>query len=200
MFSLNEAHLSVETINNLLHLFDQDLILRKFDFSFIQDQEEAFTESCQDVSSPDKIRGLYLITRLLRKLWNNRVTIRDAEMNPIGYGLFPYVTAINHHCQPNAALVFQGNRLILTSLRAIEASEEIRIRYLDSYRIPRIKAKLLKAKFDFECECSICNVALRDSILLLLERFGVAGSESLPVHSLLSNDQWEFAMQGNLLP
>lgn len=101
-----------------------------------------------------------MITRLLRKVINNRVLIRDAEMNPIGYGLYPYITAINHHCQPNAALVFQGKQLILTSLRAIEASEEIRIRYLDSYRIPRIKAKLLQTQFDFECECSMCRVAL----------------------------------------
>lgn len=105
------------------------------------------------------IHGFYLLTRLLRKLLNNRVTIRDTEMNPIGVGLYPYITAINHHCQPNAALVFQGNRLILTSLRRIEASEEIRIRYLDSYRIPRIKSKLLETQFDFECECSMCCVA-----------------------------------------
>lgn len=110
------------------------------------------------------IRGLYLLTRLLRKLLNNRVTIRDAEMNPIGYGLYPYITAINHHCEPNAALVFQGNQLILTSLRPIEASEEIRIRYLDSYRIPRIKAKLLETQFDFECECSMCCVELWNSV------------------------------------
>lgn len=144
-------------MNKILQVFDADLSRRQVSADFIANQQITFYQACNGFSLVQS-RAFFILTRLLRKLYNNRVTIRTHQMDPCGFGVYPVVSCINHHCRPNAAFVFNGNRLLLTSIRRIKSSEEITVRYMDSYRVPRIKEMLIQKRFGFDCHCSFCYV------------------------------------------
>ncbi len=55
-----------------------------------------------------EIKHCYLFACLLRlaRLACNGLTISDAELRPVGVGVFPVVAALNHSCDPNCVAIF----------------------------------------------------------------------------------------------
>jgi len=71
----------------------------------------------------------------------------------VGYSFDLTVAMINHSCDPNAFLYFEGNEARVRSLRKIPAGEEILISYVDpSMSVFRRREKLRDEHF-FECGC-----------------------------------------------
>jgi hypothetical protein len=71
------------------------------------------------------------IARLICALACNVHTIVDVEQHPIGIGCFPRAAMFNHSCRPNCVQSFNGRRLVLRSLRKINAGEELTISYTE---------------------------------------------------------------------
>ncbi|EFB22882.1 hypothetical protein PANDA_013199 [Ailuropoda melanoleuca] len=77
-----------------------------------------------------------LSQRVLPSLWEsktgccssqvicNAFTICNAEMQEVGVGLYPSMSLLNHSCDPNCSIVFNGPHLLLRAVRDIEAGEE----------------------------------------------------------------------------
>ena len=78
-----------------------------------------------------------------------------------GAGLFPLTCLMNHGCEPNAEVRFEGGgagigptaRVVAT--RDVRAGEELRHAYVDVERSAQLRAADLAA-FGFKCDCARC--------------------------------------------
>ncbi|XP_014383730.1 PREDICTED: histone-lysine N-methyltransferase SMYD3 [Myotis brandtii] len=77
----------------------------------------------QDVS---QLPPSFDIFEAFAKLICNSFTICNAEMQEVGVGLYPSMSLLNHSCDPNCSIVFNGPHLLLRAVRDIQAGEEVR--------------------------------------------------------------------------
>ncbi|KAK3290508.1 uncharacterized protein B0H64DRAFT_332077 [Chaetomium fimeti] len=85
----------------------------------------------------------------------------------VGYA-FDVVTAmINHSCDPNAFVHFEGNEIRVRSLRPIAAGEEITICYIDPTLRLTARKDFLKGNHFFDCSCTRCEGELKEQSSLL---------------------------------
>uniref|UniRef100_A0A0D9VXZ2 SET domain-containing protein n=1 Tax=Leersia perrieri TaxID=77586 RepID=A0A0D9VXZ2_9ORYZ len=65
------------------------------------------------------------ITHTFSKFACNAHTICDPELKPLGTGLYPVLSIINHRCcAPNAVLIFEGRTAYVRALQPISKNEE----------------------------------------------------------------------------
>jgi hypothetical protein len=87
----------------------------------------------------------------------NSLTLTTSAFESLGICLDPLVASINHSCDPNAVVTFDGPRLCLRSIRAIEKDREIHISYIDcSYPTARRQSEL-QDRYFFACSCTKCQ-------------------------------------------
>jgi hypothetical protein len=73
----------------------------------------------------------------------------------------PLASRINHSCQPNAIIIYDGPKMEVKALETFQAGDEILISYIDELVPFAMRQAELKQKFHFTCACSRC--ALRQS-------------------------------------
>ncbi|XP_059268549.1 histone-lysine N-methyltransferase SMYD3 isoform X2 [Mustela nigripes] len=96
----------------------------------------------------------------------NAFTICNAEMQEVGVGLYPSMSLLNHSCDPNCSIVFNGPHLLLRAVRDIEAGEELTICYLDMLMTSEERRKQLRDQYCFECDCFRCQTQDKDADML----------------------------------
>ncbi|XP_005489779.1 histone-lysine N-methyltransferase SMYD3 isoform X3 [Zonotrichia albicollis] len=62
--------------------------------------------------------------QIFTKVTCNSFTISNGEMQDVGVGLYPSMSLLNHSCDPNCVIVFEGYQLLLHSVREIQIGEE----------------------------------------------------------------------------
>ncbi|OBS72341.1 hypothetical protein A6R68_13080, partial [Neotoma lepida] len=67
------------------------------------------------------------------------------------------MSLLNHSCDPNCSIVFNGPHLLLRAVREIEAGEELTICYLDMLMTSEERRKQLRDQYCFECDCIRCQ-------------------------------------------
>ncbi|KAM6220010.1 histone-lysine N-methyltransferase SMYD3 isoform 3-T3 [Rhynchocyon petersi] len=78
-------------------------------------------EEMQDAS---QLPPAFDIFEAFAKVICNSFTICNAEMQEVGVGLYPSMSLLNHSCDPNCSIVFNGPHLLLRAVRDIEVGEE----------------------------------------------------------------------------
>lgn len=86
----------------------------------------------------------------------NALTICDVELRPLGTGLYPVVSLINHSCFPNAVLIFEGKLAVIRAVQRIPKNTEVLISYIDTAGSTMTRQKTLKEQYFFTCTCSRC--------------------------------------------
>ncbi|KAL6525153.1 hypothetical protein OROMI_030746 [Orobanche minor] len=76
------------------------------------------------LQSPDSEFNIKEITESFSKLACNAHTICDSELRPLGTGLYPVISVINHSCLPNSVLVFEGKMAVLRAMQHIPKDTE----------------------------------------------------------------------------
>lgn len=74
--------------------------------------------------------------------------------------LFQTLSRFNHSCAPNVSRAFHGRVVVVTTLRAVAASEQLCISYLSDADLARPTAErraMLRERFAFDCECARCG-------------------------------------------
>ncbi|ELR25095.1 SET and MYND domain containing 3, putative [Acanthamoeba castellanii str. Neff] len=61
----------------------------------------------------------------------NNFTVSDGELKPLGLGIYPPAALINHSCDPNCVIIFEGRQCTVRSLRDITKDEEITFNYVE---------------------------------------------------------------------
>lgn len=92
-----------------------------------------------------------------RKIKVNSLTLVTPELDAVGVCLDPLIAAVNHSCDPNAVVVFDGARLSLRSLNAIRKDEEITISYIDNTQSFEQRQTELRKQWFFSCSCLKCQ-------------------------------------------
>ncbi|CAI9108877.1 OLC1v1008578C1 [Oldenlandia corymbosa var. corymbosa] len=87
----------------------------------------------------------------------NAHTICDAELRPVGTGLYPVISLINHSCLPNSVLVFDGRVAVVRSLQYIPKGSEVLISYIETAASTMTRQKSLKEQYFFTCTCTRCK-------------------------------------------
>jgi hypothetical protein len=94
-----------------------------------------------------------VLTYVPHQLFTNCLCIHPAERGTLGTSLDLITSLINHSCDPNALVVFEGSSLRLRSIRKLRAGEEITQCYTDVDMDVLIRQKALKSDFHFDCHC-----------------------------------------------
>ncbi|CAI9291772.1 unnamed protein product [Lactuca saligna] len=90
------------------------------------------------------------------KLACNAHTICDSELIPLGTGLYPIVSIINHSCSPNSVLVFEGRIATVRAMQTIPKGSEVLISYIETAGSTMTRQKALKDQYFFICSCPRC--------------------------------------------
>ncbi|GAV76218.1 SET domain-containing protein/zf-MYND domain-containing protein [Cephalotus follicularis] len=90
------------------------------------------------------------------KLACNAHTICDSELRPLGTGLYPVVSIINHSCLPNAVLVFEGRLAVVRAVHHILKGAEVSISYIETAGSTVTRQKALREQYHFTCRCPRC--------------------------------------------
>lgn len=139
-------HIDVTNLRNL-----SVLIYRLI--SLIQDKIPNFSLDVDD------------IYHLLCQFRANNIGICHSDMNSVGVGLYPIVSKMNHSCQPNTAIFFEGIRAKTVSLRPLRQHEELTITYIELAQSTNSRRKLLKERYGFLCDCIRCKDTESDAPL-----------------------------------
>ncbi|XP_050215196.1 histone-lysine N-methyltransferase ASHR1 isoform X2 [Mercurialis annua] len=91
------------------------------------------------------------------KLACNAHTICDSELRPVGTGLYPVVSIINHSCLPSAVLVFEGRLAVVRAVQHIPKGSEVLISYIETAGSTMERRKALKQQYFFTCACPRCS-------------------------------------------
>ncbi|XP_074436050.1 histone-lysine N-methyltransferase SMYD3 isoform X3 [Larus michahellis] len=113
---------------------------RLYSFSDLQSNIEQLSEEMKDgLRHLAQTLQLYLKTeiqdvshlppaidffQIFTKVTCNCFTISNGEMQDVGVGLYPSMSLLNHSCDPNCVIVFEGYQLLLHSVREIQIGEE----------------------------------------------------------------------------
>ncbi|KAL6909510.1 hypothetical protein ACP4OV_001791 [Aristida adscensionis] len=95
----------------------------------------------------------------------NAHTICDPELRPLGTGLYPVISIINHSCVPNAVLIFDGRTAYVRALQPIGKDEEVSISYIETAAVTKKRQNDLKQYF-FTCTCPRCVKYSEEDTLL----------------------------------
>ncbi|KAI3821259.1 hypothetical protein L1987_08823 [Smallanthus sonchifolius] len=90
------------------------------------------------------------------KLACNAHTICDSELIPLGTGLYPVISIINHSCYPNSVLLFEGRRATVRAIQQIPKGSEVLISYIETAGSTMTRQKALKEQYFFTCSCPRC--------------------------------------------
>ncbi|KAI4307314.1 hypothetical protein L6164_030517 [Bauhinia variegata] len=86
----------------------------------------------------------------------NAHTICDSELRPLGTGLYPVISIINHSCLPNSVLVFEGRSAVVRAVQHIPNGSEVLISYIETAGSSMTRQKVLKEQYLFTCTCPRC--------------------------------------------
>ncbi|KAL6217173.1 hypothetical protein ACLB2K_010390 [Fragaria x ananassa] len=86
----------------------------------------------------------------------NAHTICDSELKPLGTGLYPVISIINHSCLPNSVLLFEGRTAVVRAVQHIPKGAEVLISYIDTAGSTATRQKALKEQYLFTCACPLC--------------------------------------------
>ena len=95
----------------------------------------------------------------MAQLLVNTLTLTSPALDPTGICIDPLIALVNHSCEPNAFIVFDGRRLSLRSLTAIPEAKEITISYIDPHDETRKRQSDLMERYFFQCQCNACTSA-----------------------------------------
>lgn len=74
----------------------------------------------------------------------------------VGAGCYPPAALLNHSCDPTCVLAFDGCRVEVRTLRAVEAGEELTHSYVELCAPTARRRESLQSTYGFECACRRC--------------------------------------------
>jgi hypothetical protein len=110
---------------------------------------------------PKKENSLFTTKKLLSIFNRNAYVIYDREFVPMGEGIFPSASLINHSCSPNVFVQFTGTTMHVVAIAHIAEGDEILSSYVDPIAPVLLRREMLQERYAFTCECSRCLQELK---------------------------------------
>ncbi|QKX54018.1 uncharacterized protein TRUGW13939_01100 [Talaromyces rugulosus] len=132
-----------------------------------------------------------LIASFFTRLEVNTFNLVAYDCTPIGLYLDSYSSLMNHSCDYNAIVVFDGDRMVVKATRPIGKDEQVFISYIDTTYCVTTRRRQLKERYFFDCDCLKCTRELENPDLAAAEAAEAAG-EAL-INSVSSSPQLQDA-------
>ncbi|KAJ5711421.1 hypothetical protein N7488_005577 [Penicillium malachiteum] len=87
----------------------------------------------------------------------NSFNLTTALYDRIGLYLHPYAALINHSCDYNATVGFDGEELFIKAIKPIKKHEQIFISYIDTTTPLQVRRSELSERYYFTCACPKCS-------------------------------------------
>ncbi|KAH1255896.1 Histone-lysine N-methyltransferase ASHR1 [Glycine max] len=129
----------------------------------------------------------------------NAHTICDSELRPVGTGLYPVISIINHSCLPNSVLVFEGSSALVRAVQHIPSGTEVLISYIETAESTMTRQKALKEQYLFTCTCPRCSkvvLAILNLGYFLLGLCSLANSVKLVLQGQYDDIQESAILEG----
>ena len=104
-----------------------------------------------------KVESMQPVLMAMCALMCNSSRLVTATFDPLGLALDPRSAAINHSCEPNAVVVFDGAKMSVRALEGMKEGEEVVISYVDSSGPHGVRQAELRDQYFFTCECKKCK-------------------------------------------
>ncbi|KAJ8940317.1 hypothetical protein NQ318_014391 [Aromia moschata] len=90
----------------------------------------------------------------------NSFSICNQEFQSVGSGIYLGASVVDHSCQPNAVVTFEGTTLIMRALEPIPSFDwsKIFISYIDVMALKSERQRELENTYYFLCQCPKCVV------------------------------------------
>lgn len=99
-----------------------------------------------------------IVDQNLHGLTSTGNSMADIQEKPVGVGIYPTISLLNHSCSPNILSIFHRNKFIARASRNLECGTEINYCYGPS--VARMSKKdrqrRLKEQYFFTCNCEYC--------------------------------------------
>ncbi|KAI3395143.1 hypothetical protein diail_1758 [Diaporthe ilicicola] len=115
--------------------------------------------------------NLRLCHQLYCAILTNALAIRPSEVEA-AYGTCVdlVVSLINHCCDENAIVFFEGRELRCRALKDIAAGTEITVCYQDARQDVLQRRRTLKEQFFFSCDCNKCKSEMAEHVAAAVKR------------------------------
>ncbi|OJJ46633.1 hypothetical protein ASPZODRAFT_1989920 [Penicilliopsis zonata CBS 506.65] len=94
------------------------------------------------------------------KLDLNSFNLTNTVYDRVGLYLHPYAALINHSCDYNSVVGFDGDELFVKAVRPIKKDDQIFISYIDTTYPSTVRRSELSERYFFNCDCSKCKLGL----------------------------------------
>ena len=94
------------------------------------------------------------------KLVTNAMALTSALYTPIGLTLVLSASLLNHSCNPNSAIVYDGRKVSLHVSEKLEPDTELTISYINTTLSSKTRMSELWDRYHFTCRCSQCSQGL----------------------------------------
>ncbi|XP_041481801.1 histone-lysine N-methyltransferase SMYD3-like [Lytechinus variegatus] len=93
----------------------------------------------------------------------NSFSICDNDLNGIAVGIYLRASMLNHSCNPNCLVVFDGRKLQLRTVKDVKEGEECTISYVDIMDPVKERQSELEERYHFTCNCVKCVDEIKSS-------------------------------------
>ena len=134
------------------------------------------------------------------KLVVNLFTLENGQLKDIGTVLIPEISKINHSCDPNCVISFEGPNAFITAIKDIKQDSEITISYIPLPMSLLKRNVQLKLQYYFSCQCPLCRKQKEEKIdqMHMLE-CPICKNCTNPKINILNNDLTCPTCSGSLL-
>ncbi|XP_030024541.2 histone-lysine N-methyltransferase ASHR1 isoform X1 [Manduca sexta] len=111
-------------------------------------------EFLRDISLPNTVELMGMYGRMVI----NSFMILDTDMNSVGTGIYLGSSIIDHSCDPNAVVAFDGKTINIRAIQDMPTLDwkQIRISYIDLMKTPYDRQTELLKNYYFLCQCHRC--------------------------------------------
>lgn len=113
------------------------------------------------MSGEKEVESMQPILMAMCCLMCNSSRLVTATFDPLGLALDPRSAAVNHSCEPNAVVVFDGPKLSVRALKPLKVDEEVFISYVDSSAPYGVRQAELQDQYFFTCQCKKCKLGTK---------------------------------------
>ena len=105
------------------------------------------------------------VATLYTKFRANNFGITDNLMSCIAAGFYPRAAILNHSCEPNCILRYNGSILQIILVKDVLKNEELTHCYIDRTITIKQRKSLLLENYGFQCDCQSCIYNYNNSII-----------------------------------
>ncbi|VDO99304.1 unnamed protein product [Soboliphyme baturini] len=160
------------------------------------ERNENFHDSCsalKEYIGEDRMPDDITLLNIFGKIVVNTFSILNDDMNAIGSGLYLQLSALNHSCDPDCVVQFDGAFAVLAALRSDgmihERISENTISYIDLLASTKERQKLLTERYYFTCTCANCMNVSKDLEKSSLKCFQNSCDGQVLIHSGLDHGE-----------